>query len=95
MLIRIPNAGDVRPSEITDRSTYFGRREFMLGATAFAAAAALPFGAIAAPLSAMKSPLSTDEAPTPLKDVTTYNNFYEFGTGKDDPSKNAHTLTTT
>ena len=94
MLIRIPNASDVRPSEITDRSTYLGRREFMLGAAAFGAAAALPFGAIAAPLSAMKSPLSTDEAPTPLKDVTTYNNFYEFGTGKDDPSKNAHTLTT-
>jgi sulfoxide reductase catalytic subunit YedY len=33
-----------------------------------------------------------DEPLTPWEDVTTYNNFYEFGTGKDDPAKNAHTL---
>jgi len=33
-----------------------------------------------------------DEALTPYEHVTTYNNFYEFGTGKDDPAKNAHTL---
>jgi sulfoxide reductase catalytic subunit YedY len=34
------------------------------------------------------------EKPTPLKDITTYNNFYEFGTNKDDPAANAHTLKT-
>ena len=52
-------------------------------------------GAGAAPLAAAKSPLSTtDEPATPLKDITSYNNFYEFGTDKDDPAKNAHTLTT-
>jgi len=34
------------------------------------------------------------DKPTPLKDITTYNNFYEFGTGKDDPAANAHTLKT-
>ena len=44
---------------------------------------------------AAKSPLSTtDEPPTALKDITSYNNFYEFGVDKDDPAKNAHTLTT-
>ena len=49
----------------------------------------------AAPLAAAKSPLSTtDEPATPLKDIISYNNFYEFGTDKDDPAKNAHTLTT-
>jgi sulfoxide reductase catalytic subunit YedY len=31
---------------------------------------------------------------TPFEDVTSYNNFYEFGTGKDDPAENAHTLKT-
>src|SRR5262249_49606592 len=39
-----------------------------------------------------RGPYGTDEATTPFKDVTTYNNFYEFGTDKSDPSENAHTL---
>ena len=42
--------------------------------------------------SAVRSDL--DEPLTPYEDVTTYNNFYEFGTGKDDPARNAHTLRT-
>src|SRR6266704_3162509 len=36
----------------------------------------------------------TDEERTPLKDVTTYNNFYEFGIEKSDPARNAHQLRT-
>lgn len=40
----------------------------------------------------IKSPLSTDELPNSYEDVTTYNNFYEFGTGKSDPAANADTL---
>ncbi len=39
-----------------------------------------------------KSPLSTDEPPTSLTDVTSYNNFYEFGTDKEDPKANAGSL---
>ncbi len=39
-----------------------------------------------------KGGYGTDEKQTPFKDVTTYNNFYEFGTGKSDPAANAHTL---
>ena len=39
-----------------------------------------------------KSPFSTDEKPNAYKDITTYNNFYEFGTDKDDPARNADTL---
>jgi sulfoxide reductase catalytic subunit YedY len=38
---------------------------------------------------AAKSPFSTTEEVTPYNDVTHYNNFYEFGTGKEDPAKNA------
>lgn len=44
-------------------------------------------------VTAVKS-YDTDEKPTSYKAVTTYNNFYEFGTGKDDPARNAHTLIT-
>jgi sulfoxide reductase catalytic subunit YedY len=93
MLVRTPS--DIRSSEITDRSVYLRRREFMFGSAAFVATAALPWDAIAAPLAMSKSPLSTDEPQTPLKDVTSYNNFYEFGTDKADPAANAGKLTTT
>ena len=41
---------------------------------------------------ASRSSYSTDEPMTPYKDVTTYNNFYEFGLDKSDPTTNAHTL---
>src|SRR5215475_13516296 len=41
---------------------------------------------------AARSPYSTDEAMTPYKDVTGYNNFYEFGVDKTDPARNASTL---
>jgi sulfoxide reductase catalytic subunit YedY len=85
---------DIRSSEITDRSVYLRRREFIGGATALGALSVLPFGAAHAVLPATKSPFSTDEPLTSLKDVTSYNNFYEFGTDKDDPAANAHTLTT-
>ena len=93
MLIKRPS--DIAPSTITPRDVYLRRREFMAGAAGLALAAVAPTGVGAAPLTAAKSPLSTtDEPATPVKDITSYNNFYEFGTGKDDPAKNAHTLTT-
>ena len=94
MLIRRPS--DIAPSEITPRGLYLRRREFLAGAASVGLAGALPaVGADAAPLPGAKSPLSTtDEALTPLRDVTSYNNFYEFGTDKVDPARNAHSLTT-
>ncbi len=94
MLIRHPS--DIAPSEITPRGVYLRRREILAGAAALGLGAMLPAArAGAAPLQAAKSPLSTtDEAQTPLKDIAGYNNFYEFGTGKDDPARNAHTLKT-
>jgi sulfoxide reductase catalytic subunit YedY len=93
LLIRRPN--DIRPSEITDRSLYLRRRELLAGAAALGASALLPAGARAATLTTVKSPFSTDEKPTSLKDITHYNNFYEFGVDKGDPAENAHTLKTT
>jgi len=48
------------------------------------------FGATAA----RKSRYSTDETPNTWEEITSYNNFYEFGTGKEDPAKHAHNLTT-
>lgn len=101
MLIRKPS--DIRSSEITPREMYLNRRKFMRDAavagTALAAGRILPAAAIgsfaADELQFRKSDLSTHgEELTPLKDVTTYNNFYEFGTDKDDPARNAHTLRT-
>jgi methionine sulfoxide reductase catalytic subunit len=92
VLIRRP--ADFLPSEITPREIYLNRRQIMAGAAGLALAAGLPKGAWAAPLSGAKSPLSTDEKLTSQKDVTSYNNYYEFGTDKADPAANAHTLKT-
>jgi sulfoxide reductase catalytic subunit YedY len=79
---------DIPASEITDESLYWNRREF-LKAAGFGVAAAgglLPFP--------MARGGREDEKLTPYEDVTGYNNYYEFGTGKDDPARNAGRLRT-
>jgi methionine sulfoxide reductase catalytic subunit len=80
MLIRRPS--DILSSEITPESVYLNRREFMSAAGAGVAAALIP-GSLAA-LSVQQ-----EDKPTPFEDITTYNNFYEFGTRKEDPAENA------
>jgi sulfoxide reductase catalytic subunit YedY len=93
MLLRRP--ADILPSEITPRDLYLTRRQWMTGAAGLALAGALPGGLSAAPLSAAKSPLSaTDEKLTSREDVTSYNNYYEFGTRKEDPAAYAGSLKT-
>jgi sulfoxide reductase catalytic subunit YedY len=97
MLIKRP--ADIPPSEITPRHVYLRRREFLAGITSLGLASTLATfrasPAEAVPLEATKSPLSTTgEGVTPLKDITSYNNYYEFGTDKGDPEANAHTLKT-
>jgi len=96
MLIRYPN--DIAPSEITPPDIYRERRRFMQGVSALAAGAVLgisPKAEAGAKLAGVRtSAYSLDEDRTPYKDVTTYNNFYEFGTGKGDPSENAGSLKT-
>ena len=80
-------------SEITPRELYLRRREFIGGAIASLVLAGAS-SADAAPLAFSKSAFSTNEPLTPKADVTTYNNFYEFGTGKGDPSSYAGSLKT-
>ena len=69
---------------VTPKSVYLDRRRFLAGLGLLALAR--PSFA-AGKLSAAKSPLSTDEKPTPFQDVTHYNNFYEFGTKKEEPAE--------
>jgi len=79
-------------SEITPHALYLRRREFIGGALASLALGFSP--ADAAPLASTKGPFGTSEPLTPKKDVTTYNNFYEFGTDKSDPASYAGKLKT-
>jgi len=108
MLIRRPPV--IASSEITPREQYLNRRRFLRSAAASAAAfsgAALAARQLAdlvepatgvragAKLDTVKSPLSTTgEALTSYRDVTTYNNFYEFGVDKSEPAMNAGGLPT-
>ncbi|MGE0815322.1 MAG: protein-methionine-sulfoxide reductase catalytic subunit MsrP [Vicinamibacterales bacterium] len=97
----IKRTPDLRESDVTPRELYLRRREFIgaAGVTALAVAGSLATPAAAQNPSAQKlgaltkSPFSvTDEKMNSYRDVTTYNNFYEFGLDKGDPSRNAHTL---
>ncbi|WP_127524620.1 protein-methionine-sulfoxide reductase catalytic subunit MsrP [Mesorhizobium sp. Z1-4] len=90
----IKHTPPIRSSEITSREVYLSRRDLLFGASITALSLFAPQRAEAMSLEAASSPLSTDEAATTFEHVTSYNNFYEFGTGKDDPAKNAHMLTT-
>jgi len=87
----IKHAPRLRASDITPKSVYMNRRTLMAGA---GAAALVASRATAAPLTF--APFE-GEAPSPLtdkSDATSYNNFYELGTDKGDPARNARKLTT-
>ncbi|NWH09633.1 MAG: protein-methionine-sulfoxide reductase catalytic subunit MsrP [Alphaproteobacteria bacterium] len=83
----------IKASGITPKEVYLRRRDFMKAAAALGLVG-VPFPASAAPLMAAPGPYGTDEAKTPLENVTSFNNYYEFGTGKDDPAYYAGKLTT-
>lgn len=76
-------------SDVTPKSLWLNRRQLIAsaGAAAFASPAL-------AKIEAAKSPFSTTDTPNTFEEITTYNNFYEFGTDKEDPSRNAAALTT-
>jgi sulfoxide reductase catalytic subunit YedY len=77
----------IASSEITPRSIYLKRRDFLTAAGAGIGMAAIGGkAALAEALTATKSNYTVDEKLTPIKDVTTYNNFYEFGLDKADPA---------
>ena len=108
MLIKKPS--DIRSSDITAHGLYLRRRDFLAGGAAATAglvvalsgcksraSSAPPAGAPSnlPPLPGVtKGPYATTEPPTPFGDITSYNNFYELGTDKSDPSKNAGSLRT-
>lgn len=77
---------DLKHSDVTPERDFLNRRQVMAGA--------LALGATVGSRAWAASPYSTDAEPNTFEDITTYNNFYEFGTGKGDPAENAHTLTT-
>lgn len=78
MLIRRPD--DLLSSEITPEAVYQNRRAFM------GTVGALALAGLASPASAAALSSQSDKI-TPEDDVTSYNNYYEFGTGKSDPQK--------
>lgn len=107
MLIR--RLSDILSSEITPESIYLGRREFMMQTAAIATTSFLsPFASSAETEEFPTKPLEyrkaiaadsaagiyTNETLTPYRDVTHYNNFYEFGTDKSDPASYSSALKT-
>ena len=78
----------IATAEITDERFYLNRRHFM-GAAAGGLLMTQAIEARAAALDYNPGAVTVDEPMTPEKDVTSYNNFYEFGTGKGDPAANA------
>ncbi len=98
MLIKKPS--DLKYSDVTPKSVYNNRREFL---AQFGLAGGLAAGAFLIPRRAeaaakldiaSKSPYSTTEKITPFQDVTHYNNFYEFGTAKEEPAEYAKNFRT-
>jgi methionine sulfoxide reductase catalytic subunit len=99
MLIKIRRPSDVRSSEITDEALYLRRREFIGLAGGVALAASRPFTASAfgrqTALAGVKPKVvTTNEALNRFEEITSYNNFYEFGMGKRDPQRYAGRLKT-
>jgi len=104
MLIKRP--ADIKSAEITPRQIYLNRRQFITSASA----AVVTTGAALAGLDILrpsarayageklanvkKSSYSIDEKQNSFKDITSYNNFYELGTEKEQPAENAKYLTT-
>ena len=97
MIIKTAQPSDIRPSEITGKDHYLNRRRFMQnGMLAGGALLAAPAIGASIPQSrgakfenVAASPFSTTEAPNSYEDITSYNNYYEFGTGKSDPARRA------
>jgi sulfoxide reductase catalytic subunit YedY len=100
LLIKKP--ADIRSSEITSEANYVNRRSFIkAGAIAGGAlvsgsarSAVVPAESRAELADVGKSKYSTMEAPNSYEDITTYNNYYEFGTAKEDPYRNAQDFKT-
>jgi len=99
-----PRSSDITPEAIYWRRREFIKNALLFSATSSGVGATLLWlmkgsrasdisgSASLAVLTGAPSPYSSDETQTPFAAVRTYNNFYEFGTGKSDPAERAHTL---
>jgi methionine sulfoxide reductase catalytic subunit len=88
----VTRAAGISSSEVTPRRVYLRRREFLVStAAAMAAWAARGMEALAAAdsLAVTRRLVTTIDPLTPFKTITTYNNYYEFGSNKEDPARNA------
>ena len=110
MLIKLPAKSDIREYEVTDKGIYVRRRDFIKTGMALATASVLPACGRSEPpavsakktgvtrgaklTNVKKTEMGKDLPLTSYKHVTQYNNFYEFGTSKSDPARQAHTLKT-
>jgi sulfoxide reductase catalytic subunit YedY len=106
MLIKKPD--DIKSSEITDERHYLNRRKFIIAAGAVGAAtvgAAWAAGVVAPGVLRARSGRGSEDGAAgytaqgkdklnSYEDITSYNNYFEFGTDKEDPKRNAHTLRT-
>jgi len=101
----IKHKPDLTYADVTPKNVYFNRRNFLRGLGVAGAAAVIGerFASVLAhpgsvhantKLSTVKSNYAVNEKVTPEDDVTHYNNFYEFGTDKGDPAKNAQNFRT-
>jgi len=75
---------DLSHDDVTPKAAFLNRRQIMAGAGGLLGAGLIAGGARA----------QDALEPNTFEEITTYNNYYEFGTGKSDPARNAHTLTT-
>lgn len=97
----IKKATDIKSSEVTDEKLYWNRRQFLKTTAAVAVGLAAGTAAISTVAKAFTrmpgddwhpkkpSPFDVNEKLTSFEDITTYNNYYEFGTDKADPYQNA------
>lgn len=97
-MIKIKKRWEIPESEVTPESLYLRRREFMKTAGAIGGALLLnPLAAAQASIvigDYRKEEISLDEETTTEEDAISYNNFYEFGTGKEDPKENSQRFNT-
>jgi sulfoxide reductase catalytic subunit YedY len=101
MAVQLRESWKIREDQVTPERLFLNRRQIMktfgLGVAAAALSPVLKAGeAKALPEFNMGPRIdhADGEEPSSYEDITSYNNFYEFGTGKGDPAKNAHTLET-
>ena len=93
MIIRSKPKSEPASSEITKEGDYLNRRKFILGMAAAGAGAAL-VPSLRAGEPGREAGAAAQDEPNTYEEITSYNNFYEFGLGKEDPAANAQDLVT-